>query len=79
MNSKTENQIRKTLKRDARALEIPAGAAEIFIDRTIKSASKSLTTKKIVTEDDITRAIYKELKKYHKDLAYVYKNRGTII
>ncbi len=79
MNQTTIKTISQTLKHDARALGIPSGAAKIFIQRTVEEATKTLSDKKIITEDDITRTIYKELKKYNKDLAYVYKNRGTII
>lgn len=79
MKPKTLNSIKTTLKHDAKALDIPIGAAEIFIDKAVSAATKTLETKKIITSDDLDREITKELKKYHKDLAYVYKNRGTII
>ena len=69
----------KSLKIDARAIGIPPGAAEIFIAKSIKDAIKSLKTKKIITDQDLTRAVTKELKKYHADLAYVYENRDKII
>ena len=69
----------KELKIDARALNIPIGAAEIFIDKTINSVQKSLKTKTIITEDDLKRLVVKELKKYHADLAYVYENRDKKI
>ena len=72
-----------TLKRELRihdkALHIPPGAADIFIDKSITSATKSLKSKKIITRADLTRAIVKELKKYHADFAYVYQNRDKII
>ena len=64
---------------DARAVHIPPGAAEIFIDHSIATATESLSNKSIVTNRDIKRAVTKELKKYHPDLAYVYQNRDTII
>lgn len=79
MEERDKKQIKTTLMRDARALGIPIGAAEAFINRSISATEKSLKDKKIITEDDLNRAIVKELKKYHADLAYVYKNRGTII
>ena len=71
--------IRKELKIHAKALNIPSGAAEIFINRTVKDAATSLKSKKIITDQDLNRAIIKELKKYHKDFAYVYENRDKII
>lgn len=72
-------KITKELKIDAKALGIPIGAAEIFIDKSLKAVTKKLSSKKIITKNDLKRAIVKELKKYNDDLAYVYENRDTII
>ena len=74
-----EKEITKNLKIDARGVGIPEGAAETFIERTMKDAKKSLKNRSIITEQDLNRAIIKELKKYHADLAYVYENRDKII
>ncbi len=74
-----EKSIIKELKIDAKGLGIPTGAAETFIEKTLKAALKSLQKKSIVTELDVKKAITKELKKYHADLAYVYENRDKII
>lgn len=74
-----EKDLKKLLKTDAKALGIPSGAADIFIERTIKSVEKSLKPKDLITESDLTRLVVRELKKYHADLAYVYQNRGKII
>lgn len=73
------DQLTKALKLDARGLGIPDGAADSFIERSIKAAKKSLKSKQIITEKDLTHAITKELKKYNADFAYVYENRDTII
>ena len=72
-------KLKRELKIHAKALGIPAGAAETFIDRSLADATKSLRPKKIITEADLTRALTKELKKYHADLAYVYQNHDKII
>jgi hypothetical protein len=69
----------KLLKIHAKALGIPSGSAEIFIKKSITAAEKSLKNRKIILEKDRVRAISKELKKYHKDLAYVYENFDKII
>lgn len=74
-----ENTIIKELKIDAKGLGIPSGAATIFIEKTLKTATKALQKKTIVTDLDVKKAITKELKKYHADLAYVYENRDKII
>ncbi|MBR3144100.1 hypothetical protein IKF12_02795 [Candidatus Saccharibacteria bacterium] len=69
----------KILKLHAKGLGIPSGAAEDFIKKTLKDAKKSLAKKQIITDADLIRAVSKELKKYNKDLAYVYKNCDIII
>ena len=74
-----ETEIIKNLKIDARAVGIPEGAAESFIERTLKDAKKSLKNRSVITEKDLSRVILKELKKYNADLAYVYENRDKII
>ena len=64
---------------DARSVGIPSGAAEDFVNRSIAAATESLSNKHIITDGDLKRALTKELKKYHPDLAYVYQNRDKII
>ena len=72
-------ELESILKTHARALDIPAGSAEIFIKKSLDAAAKTLKKRQILTEDDITRAVAKELAKYHADLAYVYENYDKII
>ena len=79
MDNITEKNLRSTLKLHARALNVPAGAAESFIEEVIKSTKVQLKSKKIITNNDLTRIVTKELKKYHADLAYVYQNYDKII
>lgn len=79
MQEFAEKQIKKELKIDAKALDIPTGAAEVFIENTLKSVKKNIKTKKTITKLDLERLITKELKKYNSDLAYVYKIRDKII
>ena len=62
-----EKKLTKSLKLDAAGLGIPSGAADDFIAHTVKSVKKALQTKKIITEQDLKRAVVKELKKYHDD------------
>lgn len=74
-----EKTIKRELKIDARAIGIPSGAAAIFIEKTLENVKKQLNNKTIITNKDLERIIAKELKKYNADLAYIYKNRDTII
>ena len=79
MNELDYEKIKKDLEIDARAVGIPSGAADVFIDKSLASAKKSLKSKKIITEKSLKVAILKELKKYNADFAYVYENRDKII
>ena len=74
-----ETIIKQELRIDAKALGIPEGSAELFIKRAYKTAIKKLSHRTIITEKDLKLAIANELQKYHKDFAYIYKNRDKII
>ena len=74
-----EKKLKKELLIDAKAVGIPVGAAELFVEKTIKDAKKALKTKKIITESGLERTVSRELKKYNADLAYVFENRDKII
>lgn len=71
--------ITRELKFHAKALGIPPGAADVFIEKSVTAATQRLSRKKLITESDLTRALVRELQKYHADLAYVYENRDKII
>ena len=73
-----EKTIRKNLLIDAKAVGIPIGSAEIFVDNTLKSVKSSLK-QTTITENQFKAVVHKELKKYNADFAYVYKNRDKII
>ncbi len=79
MQDYDQTKIRHELMIDAKSVGIPSGAAEDFIDRSISAATNSLSDRYVITSQDLKRAIVKELKKYHADLAYVYQNRDKII
>lgn len=79
MDHLTEKNLIKELKFHARGLDIPEGAADIFIDKTILAVKKELKNKTIITKQDLIRYVTKELQKYNSDLAYVYKNYDKII
>ncbi|MDO4741815.1 MAG: hypothetical protein Q4A79_00350 [Candidatus Saccharibacteria bacterium] len=79
MDKTTEKTLKKSLKLHARALGLPDGASELFIEHTITNVKKSLKTKKVITESDLNRLVARELKKFNADLAYVYQNCDKII
>ena len=79
MDSFDEKILRKNLLIDAKAVGIPIGSAEIFVDKTITETKKAIKHKKIITNHDLERIITKELKKYNADLAYVQTIRDKII
>ena len=79
MDEKTQKSLEKTLKFHASGLRIPEGAAKDFIDCTIKNVNKALKSKTLITKKDLDRIVYKGLKKYSADLAYVYINYDKII
>lgn len=79
MDENTKKTLTRSLKRHAHAIGLPEGSAEIFIETTLTDVAKNLKGKTIITNDDLTRAIVKELKKYNPDFAYVYQNRDKII
>ena len=65
--------------REAKALRMPAGAAEVIASKVAEQVSKWAAKRPAVTVDDIYRRIAVEAEKYSADLAYVYQNRGKII
>ena len=74
-----EKILRRELKIDARGIGIPSGAADAFLGCVVRDVEKHFKHKQIITEDDLKRAVVKELKKYNADFAYVYQNRDKII
>lgn len=71
--------LKKDILYEARVLDIQSGFAEDIAEKVIKSVEKNLEKKKILTKSDINRIVVAELKKYDKDLAYIYHNRDKII
>lgn len=79
MKTFDERALKKDLLINAKALGIPSGSAKVFAEKITKNVSKALKNKKLITEDDLNRAVLKELYIYNIDLAYVYENRDKII
>lgn len=75
----SEKGLKEELLREAKALKMPVGAAEVVASRVAEQVSKWAAKRSVVTMDDIYRRIALEAEKYSADLAYVYQNRGKII
>ncbi len=73
------DELEKDLFREARALRIHGGFAEAIIGKVILAVESYTKTHPVVTENDIKKLVYTELKKYHKDFAFFYHNRDKII
>lgn len=69
----------KDIMLEAKILGISVGAAEVFAEKVAIKVSTWAKQRESVTEDDINMQIAKEINRYNKDLAFVYKNRGKII
>ena len=73
------SELKEDLFREARALRIHGGFAEQIVEKVLKKVNAYRKTHPVVTKKDIDLLVYRELKKYHEDLAFIYKNRGKII
>lgn len=74
-----KDALTKDLKLEAKALGIPMGAAEVFVEKAVAATCKKISQKKIITKNDLERIVCQELRKYNADLAYVYQIRDKII
>ena len=69
----------KDIMLESKILRISTGSAKAFAEKTAEKVAKWAEKKGGVTENDINSQIAKEIKKYSKDLAFIYENRGKII
>ena len=69
----------KDIMKQARALNISQAAVEKYVDRVAEKVNGWVAARGKVTEDDINSIIAKEIKKYNRDIAFIYENRGKII
>ena len=79
MNDTLKKKLEKELLLHAKAVGIPEGSAEVFVQQSLEAVSKALKKSSIITEQDLMRLLSKELKKYNADLAYVYQIYDKII
>ncbi len=74
-----EQELKNDIIREAKALGVPVGTAEVIAEKVAKLVAKWVNQRVTVTVDDINRRVALEIAKYQTDLAYVYQNRGKII
>lgn len=75
----SENQLMLDLKKEAKALNLEQGAAELIAKEVTKKVSRWVTDKTAITQSDLNRKIVAEVRKYNKDLAFILGERNKII
>lgn len=75
----SESVIAKDILKEARVLKISNETAEKYVKIVSEKVTRWAEKRATVTRLDINRQIAKEIKKYNKDLAFIYENRGKII
>ncbi len=75
----TSKGIEQNVLRYARSQNIPEGWAKQIAQRVAKATDAWIEDKDTVTEDDLRKVIYKEIKILDPDLAFAYKNHDKII
>lgn len=72
-------KLEKKLIHDAKALQMPSGAAETLAREIVQKLQGWTQSRTHATEAEVECYLMSELGKYNPDLAYVYDNRGKII
>lgn len=75
----TKELVVKDLLKQAKALNISEAVAKEYADRVGEKVEKWVRARGGVTEDDVNSIIAREIKKYNRDIAFIYENRGKII
>lgn len=75
----SHDKIKQEILLHARSLRLAPKWAETIAEKTATDVDKWIKDRGTVTEDDIRRIAHQTLKKFHPDLAFVYKNYDKII
>ena len=75
----SEKGLREDLVKSALAVGMPEGMAKAVAEKVAAKTATWVTTRAVITTDDLHRKVAQEAEKYSADLAYVYQNRGKII
>jgi len=72
-------KIHEDIKREAKVLGLHPGSAELIADKVTEKVLEWSGSRSMITEDDLNRKLSEELKKYNRDLAFMFKEKGKII
>ena len=72
-------RLRDDILREAKVLGLHMGTATFIADKAVQKVKKWMDGRGTITEDDLIRVVTKELAKYNKDLAFMYKHKSKII
>ena len=75
----TDERIYKEIMREAKVLNMQAGAAEIIAKKVTEAIIKWGKNRAAVTEVDLNQRLAKETKKFYADLAYLFESKNKII
>ena len=75
----SSGDIKEHVLAHAKSQNMPENWAKQIADRVAKATDAWIEDKSIVTDDDLRRVIYKELRILSPDLAFAYRNRDKII
>ena len=75
----TDERIYQEIMREAKVLNMQAGAAEIIAKKVTEAIIKWSKNRAAVTEVDLNQRLAKETKKFNADLAYLFESKSKII
>lgn len=75
----TDERIYQEIMREAKVLNMQAGAAEIIAKKVTEAIMKWSKNRAAVTEVDLNQRLAKETKKFNADLAYLFESKNKII
>ncbi len=71
--------LKKELLKEAKVLNVSEDVAKDYVEIVTEKVASWVKKRSKVTQADVDAIIAKEIKKYNKDLAFIYENRGKII
>ena len=75
----TDERMYQEIMREAKVLNMQAGAAEIIAKKVTEAIIKWGKNRAAVTEVDLNQRLAKETKKFNADLAYLFESKNKII